>query len=41
MLGKKYLSNSLKQYIKNGVVPRQHGNLGRKPKHAVNFDNVQ
>uniref|UniRef100_K1REW6 Uncharacterized protein n=1 Tax=Magallana gigas TaxID=29159 RepID=K1REW6_MAGGI len=25
----------------SGSVPRQHGNQGRKPKHAVNFDDVR
>lgn len=40
-VGKTSLSNILKHYSEKGAVPRQHGNQGRKPKHAVNFDNVQ
>ncbi|XP_062600192.1 uncharacterized protein LOC134261812 [Saccostrea cucullata] len=40
-VGKKSLSNILKHYSANGAVPRRHGNQGRKPKHAVNFDDVQ
>ncbi|XP_061178380.1 uncharacterized protein LOC133187022 [Saccostrea echinata] len=40
-VGKKSLSNLLKHYSANGAVPRPHGNHGRKPKHAVRFDDVQ
>lgn len=35
------LSNPLKHYSANGAVPRQHGNNGRKPKHAFTVDDVQ
>ena len=40
-VGKKSLTNLLKHYSANGAVPRQHGNRGRKPKHSINFDDVQ
>ena len=40
-VGKKSLTNRLKHYSANGAVPRQHGNRGRKPKHSINFDDVQ
>lgn len=40
-VGKKSRSNTFKHYSEKGSVPRQHGNQGRKPKHAVNFDDVR
>ncbi|KAH3813103.1 hypothetical protein DPMN_141553 [Dreissena polymorpha] len=27
--------------LEHGVVPRNHGNMGRRPKHALYFDDVQ
>ncbi|KAH3825908.1 hypothetical protein DPMN_127794 [Dreissena polymorpha] len=27
--------------FEHGVVPRNHGNMGRRPKHALCFDDVQ
>ena len=38
---KKSITNLLKHYSANGAVTRQHGNRGRKPKHSINFDDVQ
>ena len=35
------VGKKLKHYSANGAVPRQHGNRGRKPKHSINFDDVQ
>ena len=40
-IGKKSLNNLLKHFSANGAVPRQHGNTGRKPKHALNFEDVE
>ena len=40
-VGKKSLTSILKHYSANGAVPRQHGNRRRKPKHSINFDDVQ
>ncbi|KAJ8315738.1 hypothetical protein KUTeg_007888 [Tegillarca granosa] len=40
-IGEKSLKNIFKHMNKNGVVPRIHGNVGKKPKHAFDFEDVQ
>ena len=36
-----YLKNVREHFLKNGAVPRVHGNTGKTPKHAVTFDDVR
>jgi hypothetical protein len=40
-IGNKVLSNIITHMNKNGVTPRVHGNKGRKPAHALKFDEVE
>lgn len=40
-LGEKQLNNLLKHLKMNGPVPRNHGNKGRKPKHALSFLDIK
>eukprot|EP00117_Sycon_ciliatum_P016477 scpid44506/ scgid15886/ len=39
-IGSKQLKNLKKHLEENGLVPRTHGNVGRKPKHALSYDTV-
>ena len=38
---KKVFNKSLKALLRKRGSSRQHGNRGRKPKHSINFDDVQ
>jgi len=40
-IGRCALANIAKHVSKQGVTPRTHGNAGRKPKHALNFEDIQ
>ena len=40
-LGKRQLENLLAHLEQNGLVPRVHGNTGRKPKHALTFPVIE
>lgn len=40
-IGRGTLANLLEHVAKHGVVPRRHGNMGRKPAHALGFEDVK
>ena len=40
-IGKKRLHNVIKHYLENGYTGRRHGNLRRKPHHALSLDCVK
>ena len=35
------LGNLIKQYRRHGVIPRQHGNKNRLPKHSLSFQEME
>ncbi|KAK3082426.1 hypothetical protein FSP39_014609 [Pinctada imbricata] len=40
-IGEKILKNLVKHLKENGPVPRQHGNRGKRPHHALSFEDVK
>ena len=40
-IGMKRLKNLLKSFKENGLTPRVHGNIRRKPKHALSFASTE
>ncbi|XP_052820507.1 uncharacterized protein LOC128246360 [Mya arenaria] len=40
-IGRSALQGLMAHMATNGIVPRTHGNTGRRPKHALTFDDVQ
>lgn len=40
-IGEKRLKNIAYHLKKNGPIPRSHGNKGRKPNHALKFDDIK
>ncbi|KAH3858424.1 hypothetical protein DPMN_101048 [Dreissena polymorpha] len=40
-IGRSALKGIMSHMLEHGVVPKNHGNKGRRPKHALCFDDVQ
>ena len=40
-IGEKYLKNLIKHMKENGPTPRRHGNTGKRPKHALSFEDIK
>ena len=40
-IGEKYLKNLIKHMKENGPTPRRHGNTGKRPKHALAFEDIK
>jgi hypothetical protein len=40
-IGEKHLKNLVNHIKLNGPFPRHHGNKGRKPKHALSFQDIK
>lgn len=40
-VSRKVLSNIMTHMKQNGAIPREHGNKGKKPVHALNFEEIE
>lgn len=40
-IGKHNLANMIKHVHENGVIPRTHGNIGKRPSKSLNFDDIK
>lgn len=40
-IGKHSLQNIISHLKTHGTIPRTHGNIGRKPKHSLKFDDIK